>query len=88
MDNTVRIWDVRNFVNHDRCVNLLQGRQILPVNLEHSVKSVFNQFNFYKIFNLGHSHNFEKNLLRVAWSPDGQLVSAGSADKMLYIWEV
>ncbi len=41
------------------------------------------------IFNLkGHSHNFEKNLLRVAWSPDGQLVSAGSADKMLYIWEV
>lgn len=35
----------------------------------------------------GHSHNFEKNLLRVAWSPAGDLVSAGSADKFLYIWD-
>ncbi len=36
---------------------------------------------------MGHSHNFEKNLLRVAWSPDSQLISAGSGDKFLYIWE-
>ncbi|CAF0704692.1 unnamed protein product [Brachionus calyciflorus] len=36
----------------------------------------------------GHNHNFEKNLLRIAWSPDGQLLTAGSADKFLYIWEV
>ncbi len=27
-------------------------------------------------------------MLRVAWSPDGQLISGGSADKYLYIWEV
>jgi Prp8 binding protein len=26
-------------------------------------------------------------LLRVAWSPDSQMISAGSADKFLYIWE-
>jgi WD40 repeat protein len=31
---------------------------------------------------------FEKNLLRVAWSPDSQMISAGSSDKFLYIWEV
>lgn len=28
-----------------------------------------------------------KNLLRVAWSPDNQLITAGSSDKFLYIWE-
>ena len=33
-------------------------------------------------------HNFEKNLLRCAWSPDGSKVAAGSADKMVYIWQV
>ena len=29
----------------------------------------------------GHSHNFEKNLLHCAWSPDGELVAAGSSDR-------
>ena len=28
-----------------------------------------------------------KNLLRVAWSPDSLRISAGSADKFLYIWD-
>lgn len=36
----------------------------------------------------GHAHNFEKNLLRCAWSPDGKKVSAGSADRNTYIWTV
>lgn len=36
----------------------------------------------------GHSHNFEKNLLKVAWSPDGQLITAGSADKFVYVWDL
>lgn len=35
----------------------------------------------------GHSHNFEKNLLRCTWSPDGSKVSAGSADRNVYIWD-
>ena len=30
----------------------------------------------------GHSHNFEKNLLHCAWSPDGELVAAGSSDRL------
>lgn len=34
----------------------------------------------------GHSHNFEKNLLRCAWSHDGTKVTCGSADRMVYIW--
>ncbi|KAL7675742.1 hypothetical protein ACOME3_002008 [Neoechinorhynchus agilis] len=34
----------------------------------------------------GHKHNFEKNLLRVAWSADGKRISAGSSDRILYVW--
>lgn len=35
----------------------------------------------------GHQHNFEKNLLRCSWSPDGTKVTAGSADRFVYIWD-
>lgn len=35
----------------------------------------------------GHQHNFEKNLLRCAWSPDGAKVSCGSADRFVYVWD-
>jgi hypothetical protein len=35
----------------------------------------------------GHQHNFEKNLLRCNWSPDGSKVTSGSADRMVYIWD-
>lgn len=37
---------------------------------------------------VGHQHNFEKNLLKCSWSPDGQRVSCGSSDRFLYIWDV
>ncbi|TKR72317.1 hypothetical protein L596_019786 [Steinernema carpocapsae] len=37
---------------------------------------------------VGHQHNFEKNLLKCAWSPDGRRVSAGSADRYTYVWDV
>ena len=28
-----------------------------------------------------------QNLLHCAWSPDGEMVSAGSADRFVYIWD-
>lgn len=37
---------------------------------------------------VGHQHNFEKNLLRSAWSADGSRVSGGSSDRSVYIWDV
>mmetsp|Transcript_11351 Transcript_11351/g.33653 ORF Transcript_11351/g.33653 Transcript_11351/m.33653 type:complete len:373 (-) Transcript_11351:69-1187(-) len=40
-----------------------------------------------KVF-LGAQHNFEKNLLRCAWSPDGSRVTAGSSDWFVYVWDV
>uniref|UniRef100_A0A7N2RCI1 Transducin/WD40 repeat-like superfamily protein n=1 Tax=Quercus lobata TaxID=97700 RepID=A0A7N2RCI1_QUELO len=35
----------------------------------------------------GHQHNFEKNLLKCSWSPDGSKVIARSSDRMVYIWD-
>uniref|UniRef100_A0A0N5A2Y9 WD_REPEATS_REGION domain-containing protein n=1 Tax=Parastrongyloides trichosuri TaxID=131310 RepID=A0A0N5A2Y9_PARTI len=37
---------------------------------------------------VGHQHNFEKNLLKCAWSPDGKRISLGSSDGFHYIWDV
>jgi len=35
----------------------------------------------------GAQHNFEKTLLKCNWSPDGTLIAAGSADRMVYVWD-
>jgi len=37
---------------------------------------------------VGHTHNFEKGLLRCAFSADGTRVAAGSADANVYVWDV
>ncbi|NXY12394.1 SNR40 protein, partial [Pteruthius melanotis] len=39
-----------------------------------------------KIFQ-GNVHNFEKNLLRCSWSPDGSKIAGGSADRFVYVWD-
>lgn len=39
-----------------------------------------------KIFQ-GHSHGFEKYLLKCAWSKDGQRVASGSSDRYVYVWD-
>ena len=36
----------------------------------------------------GQVHSFERNLLRCAWSHDDNLVSCGSADRCVHIWDV
>jgi len=40
----------------------------------------------YKTFQ-GHTHSAEKGLLKCAWSADGTLVSAGSSDGRVHIWD-
>ena len=41
-----------------------------------------------KIVLYGATHNYESNLLKCSWSANGKRVSAGSADKFVYVWEV
>lgn len=36
----------------------------------------------------GHAHSAEKGLLKCAWSADGSLVSAGSSDGRVHIWDL
>jgi Prp8 binding protein len=60
MDNTVRIWDVRPFVEGERLTRIFTGA----------------------------SHNFERNTLRCGWGYNDKLITAGSADRVLYIWDV
>jgi Prp8 binding protein len=36
---------------------------------------------------MGHGASTDKNLLRCAWSPDGQRVTAGSGDRFVYVWD-
>ena len=35
---------------------------------------------------VGHQHNFEKNLLRCAWSSDSHYVVTGSSDRLVYVF--
>ncbi|VDL62249.1 unnamed protein product [Hymenolepis diminuta] len=35
----------------------------------------------------GHMHTYEKNLLRCAWSADGQYVTCGSGDRYVHVWD-
>jgi len=35
----------------------------------------------------GHEHSFEKNLIKVSWTPDGRRIGSGSADQYVYCWE-
>ena len=60
MDNTVRVWDIRPYVQEERCIHTLFGVQ----------------------------HNFEKNLLRSAWNHDSTMVTGGSADRFVCVWDV
>ena len=36
----------------------------------------------------GATHNFERNLLRVAFNADNTLVTAGSADRFVNVWDI
>jgi len=61
MDNTLHMWDVRQFViGNNRLISAFTG----------------------------HQHDFQQNLLKCGWSPDGTKVTAGSADRFVYIWDV
>merc|ERR1712118_469726 len=74
MDSSVRIWDVRPYAPQERCKKMLTGA---VVRLSALCKLLMSSV----------QHNFEKNLLRCNWSPDGRPVASGSADRFVYVWD-
>ncbi|KAG5876123.1 hypothetical protein JTB14_036163 [Gonioctena quinquepunctata] len=101
IDNDIKVWDIRtkeiiySLRGHtDTITGLslsLDGSYLLSNSMDNTlriwdVRAYAPAERCVKIFN-GHQHNFEKNLLRCAWSADGTKVSAGSADRFVYIWD-
>lgn len=102
IDNEIKIWDIRKneVVNklkgHTDTITGVSlspcGSFVLSNSMDNTlriwdIRPYAPQERCIKILQ-GHSHNFEKNLLRCKWSKDGSLVSCGSADRFVYIWDV
>ncbi|CAH0385176.1 unnamed protein product [Bemisia tabaci] len=101
IDNDIKVWDLRkNSVlqrlrGHSDTVTGVSlspdGSYLLSNAMDNSlrvwdIRPFAPQERCIKVFS-GHQHNFEKNLLRCAWMPDGSKVSAGSADRYVYVWD-
>lgn len=94
MDNTLRQWDVRPFVTGSRQVKVYQGATVRaspgracaltflpsfpphPSDLIRPSKSNQQQ------------HGSDRNLLRASWSADGEMVTVGSSDRAVHIFDV
>ncbi|XP_032667423.1 U5 small nuclear ribonucleoprotein 40 kDa protein [Odontomachus brunneus] len=101
IDNDIKVWDLRKnavlykLKGHSDTVTGLSlspdGSYLLSNAMDNTLKiwdvRPFAPFERCVKVLSGHQHNFEKNLLRCAWSPDGSKVSAGSADRFHYIWD-
>ncbi|MQL76195.1 hypothetical protein Taro_008568 [Colocasia esculenta] len=101
VDDVIKVWDLRRIEVVDKLQghsDMTTGMQLSPdgsyllTNAMDCTLRIWDMRPYapenrcVKIF-AGHQHNFEKNLLRCNWSPDGSKVTAGSSDRMVYIWD-
>ncbi|KAK5641289.1 hypothetical protein RI129_009836 [Pyrocoelia pectoralis] len=101
IDNEIKVWDIRknellySMRGHADTVTGISlspdGSYLLTNAMDNTlriwdIRPYAPQERCVKVFT-GHLHNFEKNLLRCAWSSDGSKVSSGSADRYMYIWD-
>ncbi|DBA69004.1 hypothetical protein WJX79_000526 [Trebouxia sp. C0005] len=100
LDNNITVWDLRkgeqsmSLTGHTDSITGLSlnpdGTHLLSNAVDNSLR-VWDMRPYApanrceKIFT-GHQHNYERNLLRCSWSLDSSKVTAGSADRMVYIW--
>jgi len=102
IENVIKTWDIRNqkvvmtMAGHSDTVTGMQlspdGTHLLGNAMDNTlrmwdVRPYAPKDRCVDVF-VGHTHNFEKNLLRCCWSPDGRYVTCGSADRMVFVWEV
>ncbi|CAF2094118.1 hypothetical protein HID58_017079 [Brassica napus] len=101
VDNDVKVWDLRKgeatmtLEGHQDTITGMSlspdGSYLLTNGMDNKLcvwdmRPYAPQNRCVKVFE-GHQHNFEKNLLKCSWSPDGTKVTAGSADRMVHIWD-
>lgn len=100
IENTINVWDLKRgrmhfeMIGHTDTVTGLSlspdGNHLLSNSMDNTLKCwdvrPFAPNNRLEKTFLGHQHNFEKNLLRCSWSPNQNMVTAGSSDGMVYIW--
>eukprot|EP01114_Cavostelium_apophysatum_P008884 TRINITY_DN2181_c0_g1_i1.p1 TRINITY_DN2181_c0_g1~~TRINITY_DN2181_c0_g1_i1.p1 ORF type:complete len:359 (+),score=77.79 TRINITY_DN2181_c0_g1_i1:118-1194(+) len=102
IDNNIKVWDWRKLKDtlmtldgHTDTVTGLSlshdGSYLLSNAMDNrvciwDVRPFVNTTRLQKEF-AGVQHNFEKTLLRCAWSKDGSKISAGSADRFVYVWD-
>jgi len=103
LDNQIKAWNIRtnsiefSLIGHSDTVTGISvsknGKMLISNSLDHTVKCwdlrpfAQNENRCLKTF-LGNTHNFERNLLRCDWNSNDKFISAGSADKTVYIWNV
>lgn len=100
IENVINVWDLKrgskqfSIQGHLDTITGLSlspdGHHLLSNSMDNTLKCwdirPFAPNNRLEKTFLGHQHNFEKNLLRCCWSPTGNMVSAGSSDRMVYVW--
>ena len=101
LESTIDAWDIKtgkrlySMKGHTDTITSLQlhpkGTHLLSNSMDGSLRSWDVQpfvtgKRHCKTF-LGGSHNAEKGLLKCSWSRDGKMVSGGSADRMVHIWD-
>lgn len=100
IDNDIKVWNlqsekvVMNLTGHTDTITDLtlspDGSYVLSNAMDNTlrmwdVRPYAPQERCTKLF-AGHQHNFEMNLLRCSWSPDGRRIAAGSADRDVCVW--
>eukprot|EP01111_Echinosteliopsis_oligospora_P006216 TRINITY_DN2026_c0_g1_i1.p1 TRINITY_DN2026_c0_g1~~TRINITY_DN2026_c0_g1_i1.p1 ORF type:complete len:360 (-),score=105.55 TRINITY_DN2026_c0_g1_i1:73-1152(-) len=101
LDNDIRVWDLRRnevLFTMKGHTDTITGMKISPDGSYLLTNAMDNTVRIWdlrpfappqrcvKIFS-GVQHNFEKNLLKCAWAPDGSKIAAGSADRFVYVWD-
>eukprot|EP00472_Partenskyella_glossopodia_P014788 CAMPEP_0197515142 /NCGR_PEP_ID=MMETSP1318-20131121/357_1 /TAXON_ID=552666 /ORGANISM="Partenskyella glossopodia, Strain RCC365" /LENGTH=360 /DNA_ID=CAMNT_0043063425 /DNA_START=39 /DNA_END=1121 /DNA_ORIENTATION=- len=101
IDEQISVWDIRKeqvvykLQGHTDCVTGLSvspdGRYLLSNSMDNTMKMwdvrpYVSTARFTRQF-VGHRHNMDKTLLKCSWNADASRVTAGSADRFVYVWD-
>ena len=103
IDNCITVWDMRTqsmsmkMKGHNDTITCLslhpKGTHLLSNSMDETLKTwdvrpfVEDEGKRHCKTFTGGTHNAEKGLLNCAWSSDGTMVTGGSADKVVHIWD-